>query len=90
MLDAIVVDAQRAAAFAATAGASLQWIATGTNDDPGSDTTNARVRTARAQWLVDALRARGITNVVAAPDDDATARETRQRGAFLRLSGATP
>ena len=48
------------------------------------------VRTARAQWLVDALRARGITNVVAAPDDDATARETRQRGAFLRLSGATP
>ncbi|HEX5121955.1 MAG TPA: hypothetical protein VFV97_01815 [Rhodanobacteraceae bacterium] len=87
-LDAIVADAGRAATLAATAGVPLQWIATGTNDDPGSDATNARVRGARAQWLADALRARGITNVAIAPDDDATARETRQRGAFLR--SATP
>jgi len=90
VLDAIVADAQRAASLAATAGVPIQWIATGTNDDPGSDTTNARVRAARAQWLADALRARGIANVATAPDDDATARDTRQRGAFLRLSGATP
>jgi hypothetical protein len=89
VLDAIVADAQRAAALATTAGTPIQWIATGTNDDPGSDATNARVRLARAQWLADALRARGITNVAVAPDDDALARATRQRGAFLRLSDAT-
>jgi hypothetical protein len=87
VLDAIVADAQRAATLATTAGVAIEWIATGTNDDPGSDVTNARVRSARAQWLADALRARGIANVAMAPDDDATARETRQRGAFLRLAG---
>jgi hypothetical protein len=90
VLDAIVADAQRAAALAVAAGTSIRWVATGTNDDPGSDSTNARVRAARAQWLAEALRARGVTNVVTAPDDDAAAREARQRGAFLRLSGATP
>jgi hypothetical protein len=88
VLDAIVADARRANSLAAAAGVSLRWIASGTNDDPGSDATNARVRSARAQWLADALRSRGIANVAAAPDDDATARETRQRGAFLRIAGA--
>ena len=87
IVDAIAADAQRAATLAATAGVPIRWIATGTNDDPGSDATNARIRSARAQWLADALRARGVTNVAAAPDDDAAARETRERGAFLRLSG---
>lgn len=88
VLDAIVTDAQRAAALAAAAGVEVRWIATGTNDEPGSDTTNARVRAARAQWLADALRARGIANVANATDDDATARAARQRRAFLRLAGA--
>ena len=87
MLDRIVADAERAATLAATAGVPLRWIATGTNDDPGSDSTNARVRATRAQWLADALRARGIANVATAPDDDATARDIRQRGAFLRSAG---
>ena len=87
-VDPTVTDAQRAAALAAAAGVEVRWIATGTNDEPGSDTTNARVRAARAQWLADALRARGIANVANATDDDATARAARQRRAFLRLAGA--
>lgn len=88
VLDAIVSDAQRAAALAATAGVPVRWVAIGTNDDPGSDATNARVRAARAQWLADALRARGIANVEMAAEDEAVARAERQRGAFLRLAAA--
>jgi hypothetical protein len=88
VLDAIVADATRAQSLGATAGAPVRWIAAGTNDEPGSDTTNARVRAARALWLADALRAHGIANVETAADDDAAARADRQRGAFLRLAGA--
>jgi hypothetical protein len=88
VVDAIVVDAARAAALGSAAGVPVEWIATGTNDDPGSDATNTRVRSARAQWLADTLRARGLTNVAVAPDDDAAARAMRKRGAYLRLVGA--
>ena len=88
VIDAIVTDAARAAVLGATAGVPVEWIATGTNDDPGSDATNARVRSARAQWLADTLRARGVANVAIAPDDDAAARAMRQRGAYLRRGDA--
>ena len=87
VIDAIVADALRAQSLAATAGIPIAWTAVGTNDDPGSDATNTRVRAARATWLADALRARGVANVGAAPDDDAAARDVRQRSAFLRLTG---
>jgi hypothetical protein len=87
VLDSIVADAERARVLGASAGTPVQWIATGTNDDPGSDAINARIRAARAQWLADALRARGVTNVEPAAVDDATANAVRQRGAFLRLAG---
>jgi hypothetical protein len=87
VLDAIVADAMRAEAIAATLGEPIEWIAAGTNDDPGTDETNARVRTARAQWLADALRARGIGNVRAAPDDDASVRDIHERSAFVRAGG---
>ncbi|HKE46852.1 MAG TPA: hypothetical protein VKB52_02215 [Rhodanobacteraceae bacterium] len=89
VLDALVADAQRATSLAVTAGVAIDWIATGTNDDPGSDTTNARVRASRAHWLADALGARGIAGVRTAGDDDTEALGTRQRAAFLRLV-ATP
>jgi hypothetical protein len=85
VLDAIVADAKRADALGRTAGVQVAWIASGTNDDPGSDEVNARVRTERAQWLVDALRARGIANVAIAPDDPSLA-DAHRRGAFVRLA----
>ena len=85
VLEEMIADALRAQSLAATAGASIEWIATGTNDDPGSDTINARVRALRARWLADALGARGVEHVHTAADDDALALEERQRGAFLRL-----
>jgi hypothetical protein len=84
VLEEIIGDALRAQALATTAGAGIEWIATGTNDDPGSDTINARVRALRARWLADALAARGVERVRTAADDDALALEERQRGAFLR------
>ncbi len=90
VLDAIVADALRAQSLGAIAGVPVAWIAAGTNDDPGSDATNARVRAARAQWLADALRARGVANVDTAEDDDAAVRDVRQRSAFLRLTGTDP
>jgi len=85
VLEEIIADALRAQALAATAGAGIEWIATGTNDDPGSDSINARVRALRARWLADALGGRGVERVRTAADDDALALEERQRGAFLRL-----
>jgi len=83
VFEAIVGDALRAQSLAATAGVSIAWIATGTNDDPGSDATNARVRAERARWLVEALAARGIADVRTAADDDAS--DVSQRSAFLRF-----
>lgn len=85
VFDELVGDALRAQSLATTAGIGIAWTATGTNDDPGSDATNARVRAARASWLADALDARGISGVRTAADDDAQALQERQRGVFLRL-----
>jgi hypothetical protein len=85
ILDAIVADATRADALGRTAGVPVAWIAYGTNDDPGSEEVNAHVRAERAQWLVDALRARGIANVAIAPDDPLLA-DAHRRGAFVRLA----
>jgi hypothetical protein len=87
VLDALVADTTRAAALGKRIGVDISWIAAGTNDDPGSDAANARVRADRAKWLADALRARGVANVAVAPETDLAARDVRQRGAFLRLAG---
>ena len=84
-LEALVADMRRADSLAATAGVAIEWIATGSNDDPGSDSTNARVRASRAQWLADAIGARGIAGVRTAADDDADASRIGQRAAFLRM-----
>ena len=89
LLDALVADARRAQSLAATAGVAIEWIATGINDEPGSDATNARVRATRAHWLAEALAARGIAGVRTAGDDDAESLRGGQRAAFLRLV-ATP
>jgi hypothetical protein len=89
VLDAIIADALRAQALGASAGVPVAWIAVGTNDDPGSSVTNARLRADRARWLADALRARGLANVEAVSDDPAAA-DVRERGAFLRFAGADP
>jgi hypothetical protein len=85
VVDAIVADARRAEALGKTAGVGIAWIASGTNDDPGSEAVNAHLRTERAQWLVDALRARGVANVAVASDDPSLA-EAHRRGAFIRLA----
>lgn len=85
ILDAIVADAKRADALGKTAGVPVAWVAYGTNDDPGSEEVNAHVRAERAQWLVDALRGRGIANVAIAPDDPSLA-DAHRRGAFIRLA----
>jgi hypothetical protein len=87
VLDAIVADTARAATLGQRIGVDISWIAAGTNDDPGSDAANARVRADRAKWFADALRARGVANVAVARENDAAARDVRQRGAFLRLAG---
>jgi len=87
VLDAIVADTRRAVALGKRTGFGISWIATGTNDDPGSDATNARVRADRAKWLADALRARGVANVAVAPESDLSVLDVRLRGAFLRLGG---
>jgi hypothetical protein len=84
-LDDIVADALRAQALAATAHVDIEWIAAGTNDDPGSDATNARLRAERAHWIADALRARGVERVRTAADDDELALQIPERGAFVRL-----
>jgi hypothetical protein len=85
ILDAILADAERAESLARTAGVRVAWVACGTNDDPGSEAVNAHLRAERAQWLVDALRARGIVNVAVAPDDPSLA-DAHVRGAFIRLA----
>jgi hypothetical protein len=82
-LDALSSDLARAQALASRASASVAWIAIGTNDDPGTDAINARVRAARARWLADALAARGIANVRADAGDEGAA-EQRGRAAFVR------
>jgi hypothetical protein len=84
VFEEIVTDALRAQALAATAGVGIEWIAAGTNDEPGSEAINAQLRAARARWLADALGARGIAHVRAS-GDDAEPPRTHERGAFLRL-----
>jgi hypothetical protein len=85
VLDELVRDATRAQALATDAGVGIEWTAVGTNDDPGSDAINARVRTLRARWLAEALGLRGVSGVRTAADDDEEALQARQRGAFLRV-----
>lgn len=87
VFDALVAEMREAEAIAAKLGTPLTWVAAGTNDDPGTDETNARVRYARAQWLADALRARGFDNVRVSAPDDLFARDSRERGAFVREAG---
>lgn len=85
VLDQLVSETSRAASLATTAGVGIEWTAVGTNDDPGSDTTNAHLRALRARWLADALASRGVAGVRTATDEDEDALQARQRGAFLRL-----
>ncbi|HJT97072.1 MAG TPA: hypothetical protein VJ696_02055, partial [Rhodanobacteraceae bacterium] len=84
-LDAIVADLGRAQTLGRTAGVGVEAVAVGTNDDPGSDAINARLRAGRAGWLADALAGRGIANVRAASGDDAEALAIDARSAFVRL-----
>ena len=82
-LDALVADLARASALASRAGALVAWVAIGTNDDPGTDAINARLRAERARWLADTLTARGVANV-SADAGDLGAAEQRGRAAFVR------
>jgi hypothetical protein len=83
-LERIAAVAREALSIAGTACLRLEWIAVGTNDEPGGDAINARMREDRARWLAGALRERGVADVRIAADDDAGA-QLRQRGAFLRM-----
>ncbi|HEV7490559.1 MAG TPA: hypothetical protein VGO25_07110 [Rhodanobacteraceae bacterium] len=85
VLDQLVGDAKRAAVLASTAGAGIELTAVGTNDDPGSNAINARLRASRARWLADALTARGVSGVQTAADEDEDALQARQRSAFVRV-----
>lgn len=85
VLDQLVGDAKRAAALASAAGVDIGLTAVGTNDDPGSDAINERLRALRARWLADALAARGVSGVQTAADEDEDALQAGQRGAFVRV-----
>lgn len=83
-VDALAAGLRRAHALAAAAGRRLAITAYGSNDDSGTDETNARVRTLRAQWLALALSARGIESVASAQAGTA-AGAPDQRSAFVRV-----
>ena len=85
-VDEIARDAREAGEIAGRLGKRTEWIAVGTNDDPGSASINARLRGDRARWLADALGARGIANVRSAGDAEFDVSAIRQRGAFLRAA----
>ena len=83
-LDALASDMTRVEALAQEAGATVvAWTAIGTNDDPGTDSINARLRAARARWLADALLARGLANVHADAGNAGAAIQS-ERAAFVR------
>jgi hypothetical protein len=82
-LDALVSDMSRVATLARGSGAGVMWTTIGTNDDPGTDSMNTRLRAERARWLADALVARGIANV-RADAADAGAASQRERAAFVQ------
>lgn len=90
ILDGIAADAKQAESLARSAGVAIEWTAVGTNDEPGSDALNARLRAARARWLAGELARRGVTNVAIAADDDADAAHADRRAAFVRLTIAGP
>jgi hypothetical protein len=81
-LDALASDMARVEALAQEAGAAVAWTAIGSNDDPGTDSINARLRAERARWLADALVARGFKKVRA--DAGAGAAAQSERAAFVR------
>jgi hypothetical protein len=85
-VDEIARDAREAGEIAGRLGKRTEWIAVGTNDDPGSASINARLRGDRARWLADALGARGVANVRSAGDAEFDVSAIRQRGAFLRAA----
>jgi hypothetical protein len=83
VVERIARDALAANALATTLGERTEWIAAGTNDDPGSDAINARLRADRARWLADALGKRGVAVGIA---DETDIPQIRERGAFLRAA----
>ncbi|MGH8172863.1 MAG: hypothetical protein ACREPX_06925 [Rhodanobacteraceae bacterium] len=83
-VEKIARDAREAETLAGYIGQHIEWVAVGTNDDPGSASINARLRIDRANWLAYALIGRGIANVRSAGDAEFETAEVRQRGAFLR------
>jgi hypothetical protein len=85
-VDEIARDAREAGEIAGRLGKRTEWIAVGTNDDPGSASINARLRGDRARWLADALGARGVANVRSAGDAEFDVSAIRQRGALLRAA----
>jgi len=85
-VDQVARDAREAAELAKGIGKRIEWIAVGTNDDPGSASINARLRGDRARWLAEALSARGVANVRSAGDAEFDVAAIRQRGAFLRAA----
>lgn len=85
IVDRIARDARDAGELATRSGQRIEWIAVGSNDDPGTAAINARLRADRARWLVDALTARGVANLRSARDGEVDVSPIRQRGAFLRV-----
>jgi hypothetical protein len=82
-VDAMAETARRATALAQVANVGLAFFAYGSNDESGSEETNARVREQRAQWLALALAARGIDHVQPASAADGG---PNRRGAYLRAT----
>lgn len=84
LADALAASLRRADALAKVAGKTLAVTTWGSNDDSGSEDTNARVRAQRAQWLALALSARGVAGVQSAASAVAT-DAVPVRGAFVRI-----
>jgi len=82
----IAEAARRAQALARTAKADVELVAVGTNDETGSDATNARVRALRAQWLAQALAAQGVAGAAPETGPQPVDPLANRRTAHLRLA----
>jgi hypothetical protein len=85
-VETIAREARRAIELGRIAAVRVELTCVGANTRTGTEQTNQRLRSARAQWLALALAARGV----AGADGGALATEgdagLDQRAAFLRLS----
>lgn len=86
IVDSLADDVRNARVLAATARVGISFAAIGLTDDPGSRAANIRIRAARAQWLIDALSARGISAIEAGAMPEGAASGDAMRAAYLHAT----